>query len=283
VKNPLFIVFAGPNGSGKSTFKDFQSEFDLSGIEYVNPDVITRAKLGLGLSEPFPSLGEKYYQASKAAQAEAAHQRLSAIKARRSFCFETVMSHESKIDDMAHAKAAGFHVVLFFLGLDDPRLNVQRVRERVHEGGHPVDEIKIITRYFRCMALLDRAIRISNVAFIYDTSTPNQPFDAVARVNDGKSLEVSESAGKPYWACEYLLKPFGLWNPDPRESSLHDQVGAYFETGTAPKVGARRRSCMEVAAEVGRAFQLAFELELPRDNVLQLSNHVRRMASHRLG
>lgn len=76
------------------------------------------------------------------------------------FSFETVMSHPSKLDIMRRAKK----VYLYFVSLQDPELNVLRVKTRVTQGGHDVDEEKIINRYARTMDQLYDAIRIADSA-----------------------------------------------------------------------------------------------------------------------
>jgi predicted ABC-type ATPase len=57
-----------------------------------------------------------------------------------SYSWETVMSHPSHIEHLAEARAAGYEVVLAYVCIDDPEVNVDRVQERVEDGGHPVRE-----------------------------------------------------------------------------------------------------------------------------------------------
>ena len=61
--------------------------------------------------------------------------------------FETVFSHESKLDYMKKAKAAGYKIYLYFVATESPEINVMRVANRVRKGGHDVPEDKIRKRY----------------------------------------------------------------------------------------------------------------------------------------
>lgn len=63
-----------------------------------------------------------------AALAEAIRQEL--LAAGRTFTFETVMSHPSKIEFMKEARARGYRVYLYFVATDDPDINIDRVRRR---------------------------------------------------------------------------------------------------------------------------------------------------------
>ena len=95
------------------------------------------------------------------------------IAAGRSFSFETVMSHESKVNILTRARSRGYRTYLYFVATDDPELNVQRVRVRALAGGHAVPRKKIVERFARSLALLPAAIRESDRAYLFDNSGPN--------------------------------------------------------------------------------------------------------------
>jgi predicted ABC-type ATPase len=86
------------------------------------------------------------------------------------FTFETVMSHQSKVEFITTAKRAGCFVQLIFVGIEDPAVNVIRVRQRVALGGHDVPEDRIVARWHRTMALLPAAIIASDRALLFDNS-----------------------------------------------------------------------------------------------------------------
>ena len=82
------------------------------------------------------------------------------------------MSHPSKVEILHQARDAGFLITLFFVGIDDPRTNIERVALRVAQGGHDVPANRIVPRWRRSMALLYDAIRASDDAYIFDNGAP---------------------------------------------------------------------------------------------------------------
>lgn len=72
-----------------------------------------------------------------------------AMGAKVPFAVETVFSHwqprpdgtvASKIELLQQLQASGYFVLLLFVGLASPQLSIARVRTRMAEGGHAVEE-----------------------------------------------------------------------------------------------------------------------------------------------
>ena len=108
----------------------------------------------------------------------------------QSFCFETVMSHISKVHLLAHAKRAGYKTYLYFIFTDNVELNIARVKLRVRDGQHDVDEALIKSRYPKTFKLLPKALNLADEAFVIDNS--DQP-EIIAEKHQGK-LQVQKSA-----------------------------------------------------------------------------------------
>jgi predicted ABC-type ATPase len=158
---PSLLVVAGPNGSGKTTLTSYirrTSQFDFG--EYTNPDDIAA-----GLS------GDDEAR-FRAAQAQAEQMREECLRARLNFSMETVMSHPSKLDLMQHGRLRGYDVLLFFVGVEHPDINIARVAQRVRQGGHDVPTDRIVKRYMRTMSLLPDAVLIANRSVIFDNTAP---------------------------------------------------------------------------------------------------------------
>jgi len=102
-------MVAGPNGAGKTTLVRWLRTRGVDFGEYINPDDIAEELEG------------SYDARVRQAQLIADDRREACIQARRSFSFETVMSHPSKVDILLRAKQAGFLVQVFFIGTEDPR------------------------------------------------------------------------------------------------------------------------------------------------------------------
>ncbi|CAN5883659.1 zeta toxin family protein [soil metagenome] len=225
---PRLRMFAGPNGSGKSTLKSYLP-VPLLG-EYLNPDEIEQdihkmgflnfsaygilttadearcfftgsaflksegmegvaAKLGFTAAGiDFAEIAVNSYLASVAVD----FLRQKLLAQRESFTFETVMSHESKVQILTQAQAQGYRTYLYYVATDDPSINVSRVANRVALGGHTVPENKIVSRYHRSLDLLLEAIRHTNRAYVFDNSGENGDgkHTWLAEITDGKTIEV---------------------------------------------------------------------------------------------
>ena len=123
------------------------------------------------------------------------------IAERRSFAFETVMSHPSKVELFAEATAEGYATQLIFVCTDDPEINVRRVAKRVAAGGHDVPEDKIRSRYHSALALLPAAIAACDYVTLLDTTGEAPQLVATLKHGTWKT-----HAPTPNWAATLLLK-----------------------------------------------------------------------------
>jgi len=182
-------VLAGGNGAGKSTF--YNQYLAKYSIKFVNADLIAK---DIDSENP-ESLS---YQAATVA----AKIREDLISQGVSFCFETVFSHESKIDFLARAKANGYKVILVYFHLFDSSLNEARVKQRVSEGGHNVPIEKIHSRIHRTMKHIKTALLIVDEARILDNSSKDDPFQQIIVMKSG-NFEVKIDP-LPEWARDLL-------------------------------------------------------------------------------
>lgn len=205
---PFLLVFAGPNGSGKSTLTNYLIAAGIDFGKYINPDEIAAR---LEMPEP---------QRSKQAQTIADFQREACLTNGLSFSFETVMSHPSKVELMVRADDAGYEITLYFVCTSDPEINIGRVENRVHRGGHDVPKERIVARYWRTLELLSHAALVARrtvlldnsalIGYLANTMLPNpktglRPVGELIR--DGKNYQITLEADVPFWAFEYLVKP----------------------------------------------------------------------------
>lgn len=182
-------MIAGPNGSGKTTLTRQLRDDGVEFGDYVNPDEIAETLTG------------SYDDRVRRAQAIADRRRADALEARRSFSFETVMSHPSKLDVLRTARLRGFRTALYFIATASPELNVSRVRQRVALGGHDVPEDRIRARYVRTLRLLPEALRLADVSVLFDNSYGAiRPFyrrDGDAELTDPPIPSWARAAMKP--------------------------------------------------------------------------------------
>ena len=182
-------VLAGGNGAGKSTF--YNLHLAKYGIKFVNADLIAK-----DLNSENPE-GLSYHTATLAAAI-----REDLIAQGVSFCFETVFSHESKIDFLAQAKANGYTIILVYVHLFDSSLNEARVKQRISEGGHSVPIEKIHSRIPRTMQLIKTALSIVDEARILDNSFKDDPFQQIIVMKSGNYEAKADPL--PEWAKDLL-------------------------------------------------------------------------------
>ena len=205
---PFLLVVAGPNGSGKSTLTDYLTGAGIDFGEYINADQIAA---GLDMSEP---------ARSKQAQAIADFQRERCLTGQLSFSFETVMSHPSKVDFLVRADDAGYDVTLYFVCTSDPEINIRRVANRAHRGGHDVPRERIVARYWRTLGLLPHAALVARRTVLFDNSAlvgylanpllpnPKTGLRPVGEVTgNGKDYTITLELDVPAWVFEHLVKP----------------------------------------------------------------------------
>jgi predicted ABC-type ATPase len=181
---------------GKTTLTNRLRAMGLDFGEYINADEIA---LTLPAS-PARDLDS---------QQEASRRRAACLAERRSFSFETVMSHESKIEEMHTAKATGYEIMFIGISLEAPEINVARVALRVREGGHDVPKDRIIARYERTMRLMPQAIMIADRSLIFDNS--DSEAGPILMLSTGMGLTTDGVPQLDVRVSDYLAKAPGNW------------------------------------------------------------------------
>lgn len=119
---------------------------------------------------------------------------------RKSFCFETVFSHTSKVDFVAEARTAGYEIILVVVHLESAALNQARVAQRVGEGGHSVPVDKVVSRIPRTLDNLRKALPLCDQVYVLDNSSAASPFERVAVLKQQTPV--------------YLVDPLSDWARD---------------------------------------------------------------------
>ena len=233
-------VFAGPNGSGKSTlFDSISSKFNAGyfiNSDLIETEISSKGFIDLDRYEL--KLTEKDFEDFKAEPASIslfknANNEGKAIDVQfrnnvlvdksksthsyeasfitsfirkhllikgKSYSFETVMSHPSKIDEIVDAKKRGFKTYMYFVCIEDPLINISRIENRVEKGGHAVPDEKVIKRYHSTLMNLFPALKIVDKAYIFDNSTQEMRLFAQVKRNE---LEIV-SDKVPNWFIKQL-------------------------------------------------------------------------------
>lgn len=182
---PVAFVLAGHNGSGKSTLWNERLS-DALEIPLINADRLTAsilperdpATLALpGWAQRFRDNDERWQLL-----AQSSVRAIVALVMERQlpFAMETVFSHwekrpdgthySSKIEEIQNMKAAGYFVVLLFVGLVSAELSALRVQTRVQSGGHSVSPRKLFERFPRTQAAIGAASSIADMTLMFDNS-----------------------------------------------------------------------------------------------------------------
>lgn len=237
-------VFAGPNGSGKSTLfnvfnklynpgyfinadelekllkktsfidlKQFEIKANSTDFRIFNKrkdarSLVAKAtssgyKINLHINDNCLTTVNKKTNSYEASQA-AAFVRWMLIKKGKSFSFESVMSNESKVREIAAAKRKGFKIYLYFVCIDDPQINISRVADRIRKGGHAVNADKIKKRYDQTLENLGAAISLARRVYLFDNS--GKKLELIAEIFEGV-LQL-RSSQFPQWFVNYVLPHF---------------------------------------------------------------------------
>ena len=183
------LVVAGPPGSGKTMF------FPASalGIDAFNID--DRCAQLVGSYRAIP------HAVRNAVARECERFVLQHLHDGRSFAVETTLRTLAAARQAELAKKHGFRTELRFLATDSSDLNVKRVRQRAHSGGHAASESEIRATYLASLANLADAVRAFLRCKIYDTSEPWTRPRLVATVSGGR---YELAPGAPAWVVRAL-------------------------------------------------------------------------------
>jgi predicted ABC-type ATPase len=229
-------IFAGPNGSGKTTLNsELKGSYNLG--YYINADDLYKkvkeelffdfsdynltpsllsikafasqhglfSKLPIGLS--FKLQGSQaifrgspnVYEMAMIAD----YLRHSLLETGETFSFETVFSHRAKISFIEEANKKGYRTYLYFVSTNSPDINIERIKQRVEEGGHEVPESKVRSRYKRSLENLLPAMMLSYRTYIFDNS--GKGCKLLAQVSPRKNLTL-DTEHVPLWFKKYVLK-----------------------------------------------------------------------------
>lgn len=157
---PKIIVIAGPNGAGKTTFAREFLPHEAGCPVFVNADLIAA-----GLS-PFAPERAALQAGRLTLEAIAQH-----VARRESFAFETTLSGKTYARKIAQWQQFGYRVELFFLSLPSADMAVQRVAERVRQGGHHIPEATIRRLFEAGRRLLTEVYQpLVNQWVVYDSA-----------------------------------------------------------------------------------------------------------------
>lgn len=157
-RRPRCIVIAGPNGAGKTTFaKEFLP--NEAGVpHFVNADLIAA-----GLSPLNPA-------AAQVAAARILLKELDRLSgSRKDFAFETTLSGLTYLERLKRWRADGYRIEMVFLRLPSIEMALDRVQQRVRQGGHSVPAADVRRRFKRGLRNFEAAYKpVVDAWAVYD-------------------------------------------------------------------------------------------------------------------
>jgi predicted ABC-type ATPase len=135
---PTLYIIAGPNGVGKTTFANRYLPDEARQLEFVNADLIAK-----GLSPFAPD--SVSIEAGKIAL-----KRIRELIAQKiGFTWETTMSGRSAVAWLRDARDAGYVLKTYFLWVRELDITIGRIKQRVVEGGHNIEEEVSRRRFYK--------------------------------------------------------------------------------------------------------------------------------------
>jgi len=190
----VLTVFAGPNGSGKSSLirqVGFEGRENL-----LEPDAIAKRMR--------PELPQ---EAGISAGREVLRRSAEYVRESRSFAIETTLAGNWTNSVIRTALEQSFFTRLFYICVDNPERSIQRVRERVAQGGHDVPDSDVRRRYARSLGNAGRILKIVHQGLVFDNSgaEPRPVFE----MRRGRLFNMADET--PAWAATLLKR---MENPE---------------------------------------------------------------------
>jgi predicted ABC-type ATPase len=130
------LIIAGPNGAGKTTFARSFLPREAQVLRFINADLIAAGLSPFAPEQMAVKAGRLMLQEVK-----------ETVEKRESFAIETTLSGSVYLKHIQEWQHLGYEVSLFFLQLSSVELAIERVAQRVKQGGHHIPEAVIRRRY----------------------------------------------------------------------------------------------------------------------------------------
>lgn len=177
----IYTIIGGVNGVGKSSFTGVLKERSTDLGTIIDVDKIT-AELGAGAL----------------AGGKAALRKIDDCISRGvPFTQETTLSGRKTEATAQKVKELGYHVRLFYIGLDTASESLARIANRVRRGGHDIPENDVERRFEGRWEAVAKVLPYCDEAEFYDN---DNGFVKVAEYRNGELRTVGEH--RPQWLVE---------------------------------------------------------------------------------
>jgi len=208
-KRSRIYVIAGVNGAGKSSIGG--ATFRERGAEYYNPDEAARRMLARN-----PALSQT--DANSAAWHQGVRLLRRAIAERKDFAFETTLGANTITRLLQEAARQGIEIHVWYVGLANAQLHIERVEARVRSGGHAIAPDLIERRYEQSrINLIDlmphlTELRVHDNSVDADPATGKSPKPKLLlHVKAGRILNLDDLQNTPDWAKPIVAAALKLY------------------------------------------------------------------------
>lgn len=152
-------MLAVANGAGKSTFtRSSREAFQDSPV--LDPDAVAKAAARTTTGGSAIDAGRRILGMCE-----------EFLERRESFLVETTLSGKTYLRMMKRAASLGYTVRLIYVGTESVETNMQRIRDRVLNGGHDVPEEDQRRRFPRSFVNLRLALQLASEVALLDNSS----------------------------------------------------------------------------------------------------------------
>ena len=182
---PLYTIIAGPNGCGKSSLCQFLARNEEELGLGINPDHIERYGI-------FHIEGHKRLKELKSGRVVFG---LSDLYRHHkvSFCHETTLATDSAVGVIPELREKSYSIHMQFVIVESVELALSRIRERVAQGGHGIDEAKVRRVYKKAKAHFRDVMKMCDKVVLWDNTTK---LTRVCEFTDGQ-LDISSLRAIP--------------------------------------------------------------------------------------
>ena len=154
----VYNIIAGINGAGKtSLYSIINNKYDLG--ERVNIDEIVK------------KYGDWHDTLLQIKAGRAAMDMINTyIEKGITFHQETTLPGATIVKQIKKAKSCGYTIRLFFVGIDDVTVAIERVHKRIAMGGHGIDDDVIEKRYRKLPETLRVLLPLCDTVIMYDNT-----------------------------------------------------------------------------------------------------------------
>ena len=179
-----YTIIGGVDGVGKSSFIGTLKMRDRSLGKIIDVDKLTVLHGGDAIAGGEAAIKEIEYR----------------LERNLSFTQKTTLSGFKTETTIRRAKEKGYEIRLFYIALDNANQSIERVANRVKNGGHNIPTDKILHRFERRWEDVAKILPYCDIAEFYDNANG---FEPVAEDRNGEVVPVGDR--HPEWLTDFRM------------------------------------------------------------------------------